>query len=103
MTQHQIVVLYGFGEALVRMQGYAFYCVLLSTGIIVSQLRAREPDAGAGWLKRRLLPFLAVSGFFCFLSFFEGPYRGAPLAQLFGFLFHMLGIDRLGILASGLR
>jgi hypothetical protein len=79
-------------EALARSQTYAFYCAMLVAGIVVSQLRARRPDASAGWLRGRFLPSLGVSAFFCFLSFFDGPQRDVPLARHFEFLFQVFGI-----------
>jgi hypothetical protein len=88
------IVKYGFLEALVRAQTYAFYCVLLSAGIIVSQLRTSKPDPNAGWLRRQFLPSLGVAAFFCFLSVFDGPQRHVTLAQHFAFLTHILGIGR---------
>jgi hypothetical protein len=94
MTKHNAVVLYGFTEALLRMQTYAFYCALLVAGIVASQLRARS-DGAAGWLRGRLVPFLVVAGFYCFLSVFDNTLRDESIAQHFRFLFHMLGIDRV--------
>jgi D-alanyl-lipoteichoic acid acyltransferase DltB (MBOAT superfamily) len=91
---HETIVLYGLSEALVRSQTYAFYCLLLVIGIVLSQLRARREDAGAGWLRGRAMPALGVSAFFCFLSFFDGPHRHEALRQHFRFLFHVFGIDR---------
>ena len=85
---------YGLLEALVRAQTYAFYCVVLATGIIVSQLRNRKHDPNAGWVRRQLIPSLVVASFFCFLSFFDGPQRHVSLAEHFQFLFHVFGVDR---------
>ncbi len=85
---------HGLLEALVRAQTYAFYCVVLAAGIIVSQLRARKHDPDAGWVRRQLIPSLVVAAFFCFLSFFDGPQRHVSLAEHFQFLFHVFGVDR---------
>jgi len=81
----------GFGEAINYMQTYAFYCMLLVGGIVLSQLRARRPDPEAGWLRRQLVPSLWVALFYCFLSFFDGPQRHAALTDHFAFLFQILG------------
>ena len=93
MEAHTIA---GFGvlEALIRLQTYAFYCALLVAGIVFSQLRARGPDAGAGWLRGQFVPSLGVVAFFCLLSFFDGPQRHVTLAQHFEFLFQVFRIDR---------
>jgi hypothetical protein len=83
---------YGLIEAVVRMQTYAFYCLLLSAGIIISQLRARRPGPDVGWIRYQFLPSLGVLAFFCFLSFFDGPQRHVSLAQHFEFLVRSFGI-----------
>jgi hypothetical protein len=84
----------GVVQTLIRSQTYAFYCIVLVAGLVVSQLRARAPAAGAGWLRGRFLPALGVAAFFCFLSFFDGPQRHASLGQHFGFLFQVFRVDR---------
>jgi hypothetical protein len=88
------IVQLGLIETLVRVQTYAFYCVLLSAGIIISQLRSRRRDPHAGWLRGQFLPSLGVMAFFCFLSVFDGPQGHAALPYHFNFLFHVLGIDK---------
>lgn len=80
--------------ALANLQSYAFYCFVLATGIIISQLRGRSHSNQAGWLRRQFLPSLGVITFFCFLSFFDGPQRHVSLLQNFEFLFQTLGVDR---------
>jgi hypothetical protein len=85
---------FGLAEALARSQAYAFYCMVLTTGIVVSQLRARRPHASAGWLRAQFAPSLGVALFFCFLSVFDGPLRHATVAQHFDFLFHAFGMNR---------
>jgi hypothetical protein len=67
---------------------------VLVAGIVVSQLRARRPDASAGWFRRQFVPSLGVALFFCFLSIFDGPQGHVGLMQHFGFLFKVFGIDR---------
>lgn len=85
---------YGLLEALKHAQTYAFYCVVLAAGIIISQLRNRKHDPGAGWVRRQLIPSLGVASFFCFLSFFDGPQRHVSLAEHFQFLFHVFGAGK---------
>ena len=84
----------GLGEAIDYMQTYAFYCVLLVGGIVLSQLRAHRPDRSAGWMRRQFIPSLGVALFYCFLSFFDGPQRHAALTDHFAFLFEVLGVRR---------
>jgi hypothetical protein len=83
----------GLAPTLAYTQTYAFYCLLLAAGIIVSQLRAKRPDPNAGWLRGRLLPSLGVMLFYCMLSFFDGTEIHAPLAQHFAFLSQVLGVS----------
>jgi hypothetical protein len=90
---HEIVQ-FGLVEALLRSQAYAFYCIVLTAGIVVSQLRARRPDSSDGWFRARFAPSLGVALFFCFLSVFDGPLRHATVPQHFDFLFQAFGIKR---------
>jgi hypothetical protein len=84
----------GLARTLIGSQTYAFYCIMLATGLIVSQLRTHTNprDAGTGWFRGRFLPVLGVVAFFCFLSFFDGPQGHVSLAEHFGFIFHVVGI-----------
>ncbi len=86
----------GFGllDDIVASQTYAFYCLLLSGGIVLSQLRARPPSSGQGWVRRQLLPSAWVALFYCVLSFFDGPQGHVALSLHFDFLLHVFGIDR---------
>ena len=84
----------GFGDTLMYMQTYAFYCLVLSAGIVLSQLRAKRPNPNAGWFRGRLMPSLGVTLFFCLVSFFDGPQRHAPLTEHFAFLLQVLGVYR---------
>jgi hypothetical protein len=88
------LVRFGPLEALRRTQTYAFYCVLLVAGIVVSQLRARKPDANAGWWRGQFLPSLGVAVFFTFLLVFDGPFRHLTLARHFSFLLHVFGLTQ---------
>jgi hypothetical protein len=83
----------GLLEAVVHMQTYAFYCALLVTGIVISQLRNRRPPADANWFHGQFLPSLKVATFFCLVSFFDGADTSVELGKHFGFLFNILGIQ----------
>jgi hypothetical protein len=84
----------GLIETLTRYQTFAFYCVVLSTGIVISQLHGGRPDPTRGWMRGRLVPAIGVALFFGFLSFFDGPQRHVDLIQHFKFLFHVFGVAR---------
>lgn len=92
--ENSAIVRFGLLEALVRAQTYAFYCAVLATGIILSQLRTHKAEAGAGWWRRQFLPSLGVAAFFCFLSIFDGPQGHVTLVQHFSFLWQVLGMNR---------
>lgn len=84
----------GLGDTLTYMETYAFYCIILAGGIVISQMRGWRPDPNAGWARRQFLPSLWVAVFYCFLSFFDGPPRHAALTDHFAFLINVLGINR---------
>lgn len=85
---------FGLVDGLVRFQSYAFYCLMLATGIVLSQLRVRRTMPDDGWVRGQLVPSLGVATFFCFLSLFDGPQSAVTVAQRFAFLFHVLGVDQ---------
>jgi hypothetical protein len=92
MMQTPAIAKHGLVQAIVQMQTYAFYCLLLSAGIIISQLRSRKSNPDAGWFRAQFIPSVGVAGFFCFLSFFDGPQRHVGLAQHFEFLLLCFGV-----------
>jgi hypothetical protein len=77
----------GFWRALAGLQTYAFYCVMLSAGIAVSQQRSRRRRPVESLLRKRILPFVSVMGFFCLLQVFDETGRSAPLADHVEFFF----------------
>jgi len=85
---------YGIVESLIRSQTYAFYCVLLAAGIVISQLRSSRRKPHHGWWRGSLRPMLGVAAFYCFLSIFDGTQKHVPLEQHFEFLYKVLGMDR---------
>lgn len=92
IVERRTIVEHGLLEALARMQTYAFYCFVLATGIVVSQLRSERSTSHPTWLRGQLIPSLGVASFFCFLSFFDGPQRHVGLIQHFEFLLQTLSI-----------
>jgi len=93
MLEDELIVKLGPMRTAYVMQTYAFYCLLLSAGIAVSQFRARRPDPNASWWRRQLVPSLLVATFYGFLSFFDGPDAHVPLVKHFEYLFRVLGVD----------
>ena len=83
----------GLFETVAHMQTYAFYCAVLVTGIVVSQLRGRSQSRHDTWFHAQFLPSLKVGSFYCLLSFFDGSESSVELSKHFGFLFHILGIQ----------
>jgi hypothetical protein len=70
----------GLWRSIAGLQTYAFYCVVLSAGIAISQRRngARRMDAPR--LKDRAASFATVTLFFCLLNVFADTRRTIPLS-----------------------
>lgn len=83
---------FGFLQACVNFQVYAFYCVVLGTALSISQLRRRSAPR-ADFLRGRLLPATWVIFFYCVLDVFGSTQRNYPLTEHFRFLGHMFGIN----------
>ncbi len=84
----------GMWQSLLQSQTYAFYCLLLAGGIVLSQLMPRRADPHAPWWRRQMLPSVGVLTFFCLLSFLDGPFPHAPLGWHLEFLLNVLGMDQ---------
>jgi len=80
----------GLAGALVGYQTYLFYCVLLSVGIGLSQLRQTRRRAERGFRATVAAP-ASVAAFYCMLLVFNDEGRQYSLADHFRFLFHLLG------------
>lgn len=82
----------GLWRALVGFHVYAFYCLVLSTGIIISQLRpARRPVQTASRWSQFKSPF-GVLLFFCLLQVFDDTARTHPITVHLAFFLHLFGI-----------
>ena len=79
----------GFVKAAVGMQTYAFYCLVLSIGIAVSQLRAQHRRPPSSHLRDRVAPFVTVMGFFCLLHIFDDTGRTILLIDHLSFFFSL--------------
>jgi hypothetical protein len=65
---------------------------VLGTGICISQLRAkRKDDRPRSWWRRRVVPVLCVSGFYCFLHIFDDTNRTYGLREHFVFAGQLFG------------
>lgn len=82
----------GLWRAVVGEQSHAFYTLVLAVSVGLSQMRRAPQPASRGWLRRRLLPCLWVSSFFCLIHVFDAPLdREHTLWQRAEFLFYLLG------------
>lgn len=70
----------GLVKAILGLQTYAFYCVLLSAGIVASQLKARGRTPAALTRFGRVRAFGGVMLFFCLLQVFDDTSRTVPLS-----------------------
>lgn len=83
----------GLWRAVVGEQSHAFYTFVLAVSVGLSQMRRAPQPASRGWLRRRLLPCLWVSTFFCLIHVFDAPLdREHTLWQRAEFLFYLLGV-----------
>jgi D-alanyl-lipoteichoic acid acyltransferase DltB (MBOAT superfamily) len=83
----------GWWRAIADFQTYLFYCFVLGIGISISQSRARrKDDPSRSWLRRRLIPILCVSGFYCFIHVFDDTSRTYGLREHFVFVGRLLGL-----------
>jgi len=82
----------GLVGAIVNYQVYLFYCLVLATGISISQLRHRNP-APAGFIRGQLLPSTLVVFFFCLLDVFGSTERNYLLSEHFRFLSHLFNLN----------
>ncbi len=82
----------GWWRAVAGFQTYLFYCFVLGAGITISQLRGkRKDDPARSWFHRRLVPFVCVAGFYCFLHIFDDAGRTYGLRDHFVFAGRMFG------------
>ena len=82
----------GLWKALVSFQVYLFYCLLLATGLTISNLRHRRAKPG-GFLRQQLLPSIFVVLFYCLLDVFGSTERNYPLIEHFRFFGHLFSIS----------
>ena len=83
----------GWWRAIAGFQTYVFYCFVLGSGVVISQLRGkRKEDPSHSWFRRRMAPFLCVTGFYCFLHIFDDTDRTYGLREHFVFVGRLFGL-----------
>lgn len=83
----------GWWRAISGFQTYFFYTLVLGAAISISQLRAkREDDPSQSWLRRRFMPVLCVSGFYCLLHIFDDTGGAYNLREHFVFAGRLIGL-----------
>ncbi|MGD0902863.1 MAG: hypothetical protein ABR924_07965, partial [Terracidiphilus sp.] len=75
----------GLWRSVVNFQVYLFYCLVLATGLSISQLRKRGPRP-PGLIRGVVIPALGVGLFYCLLDVFGSEERIYPLSEHFRFL-----------------
>jgi len=83
----------GWWRAIASFQTYLFYTFVLGVSISISQLRAqRKDDRSHSWLRRRLVPILCVSAFYCVMRIFDDSNRTYGLREHFIFVGRLFGL-----------
>jgi hypothetical protein len=92
MSEIHVFALMDVADALPRFTTFAFYVLVLSTGLIVSQIRGRRPKPEDGFWRYQVLPRLNVMLFFCFLKIFDDIFGHGSLTDRFTFLAGLFGV-----------
>jgi hypothetical protein len=87
-----LVATMGLSGSLVSFASYAFYCVILATGIGISQVRANAGYRPSPTLAGRLWSFLTVWGFVVCLHVFSDESRRHTLFERCSFLASLFGV-----------
>ena len=82
----------GLMYALLSFQSYIFYCVVLSLGIGLSQLRTNGKKLNANWT-HRIFAFLCVWGFVVSIHIFGLSSRQFSLGDRLSFMAYLYGIN----------
>jgi hypothetical protein len=80
----------GLAQTVWGFQTYAFYCLVLATGIAASQIRAQRTKRNGGWFGGRLCASTSVALFYCMLHIFDDTNPDYSLWDHFQFLFHLM-------------
>lgn len=83
----------GWRRDLAGFETYLFYCVVLATGISISQLRNRRGNgANDSWFRSRFMPIASVCLFYCFLHVFDDTAPTYTFADHVHFVGRLIGI-----------
>jgi hypothetical protein len=83
----------GVAASIDSFTSYAFYCVILATGIGISQVRANAGYSPSSTLAGRLWSFLTVWGFVVCLHVFSDESRAHTLLERSSFLASLFGVS----------
>lgn len=92
MRDIYIAAQFGLVHQLLGFQSFAFYCLVLGSGIGLSQMRIHRQKTGKTRTGQRLASTASVLGFYCLLSIFSSTFSEYSLANHFSFLFHVFGV-----------
>jgi len=82
----------GLLRAITGFHVYAFYCCVLATGIVVSQLRDAKRRTRPRSFFSAFFQHFWVILFFCLLQVFDDTGRSQPITVHFRFFLHLFGI-----------
>jgi hypothetical protein len=85
---------FGLWRALVTYQVYAFYCVVLAGGIVISQLTRKKGGSQETSRYRRMIATIPALVFFSLLDIFDQDRRAASLGTCMTFLGQLFSIGR---------
>ena len=80
------------GAALVSYTSYAFYCLILATGVGLSQVRANLGKRPPSGMIGRLYSFLFVWSFVVCMHIFSDGSRNHTLSERLSFLASLFGV-----------
>ncbi len=94
MLWHEQVAEVGLWQYVVGFQSYAFYTLVLSAGIGISQLHEirGSKSTTTTWFRARVITPASVLLFYCVLHIFDHTNVAHPLSERFGFLMNMFGL-----------
>ena len=88
-----LIATQGPAAALESYTSYLFYCVVLATGVGLSQVRANLGKRSASTLLGRLYSFIFVWSFVVCMHLFSDGSRNHPLGERLSFLASLLGVS----------
>jgi D-alanyl-lipoteichoic acid acyltransferase DltB (MBOAT superfamily) len=83
----------GVAGTFLTFDTYAFYCLILTAGLIISQMRGRKPAPEEGFFRYQVLPRVNVGIFFCLLGVFDDVKGYQTLGEHLVFFGHLFGVS----------